>query len=195
MNINMDEATPNGDLVRFENGKYLYQFGNGKFNIDQFNRDFDQYKDQRKEEMRKEIDKKLSELNKPPEHIAPYDLSVGQIMINTKDAIFNIIDDLFNFKISWRTVLRDNRLFYLGVFVIMIACILYFYAFFLADDNESYEMTPPLVIANVNDNKDIRSKFSPTNVYENKDITSIPLIVTHVHEIKLVNDQKGANPE
>ena len=63
MNINVDQGLPHGDLQRLESGKYLFKFGNGKFDIDKFNRDFDQYKDKRKEEMKEEIHKKLNELN------------------------------------------------------------------------------------------------------------------------------------
>lgn len=156
MDINVDQGSPRGDLSRFESGKYLYRLDDGKFDVDKFTRDFDQYKDKRKEEMRERIDRKLDELNKPPEITPPYNLSIGQIMINMKDAIFNIIDDLLNFKISWNILLKENRMFYLGIFILIIACIFYLYAFFLN---------------------------------ENKDIIATPLVVTHVHEIKLINEQ------
>lgn len=157
MDINVDQGLPRGDLGRFESGKYLYKLDDGTFDIDKFNRDFDQYKDKRKEEMKDRIDRKLAELNTPPEVIPPYNLSIGQIMINMKDAVFNIIDDLLNFKISWDIILKESRLFYLGILILIIACILFLYAVFLSDRQEIKEIGP--------------------------------LIVTHVHEIKLINEQ------
>jgi|688.fasta_scaffold858094_1 hypothetical protein len=154
MDINVDQGSAKSGLLGREyNGKYLYRLDSGKFDIDKFNRDFDQYKDQRKEEMRERIDKKISELNKPVEQVALYDLSIGQIMINMKDAIFNIIDDLLNFKISKNVFIKQNRLFYIGIFIILIAIILYLYMFFI----------------------------------NNKDEIKSSSVITHVHEIKLLN--------
>ncbi|QKF93786.1 hypothetical protein QKU48_gp0328 [Fadolivirus algeromassiliense] len=130
MDVNVDQGIPRGDLARFENGKYLYRLDNGKFDIDKFNRDFDQYKVKRKNEMNEKIQQKLDELNKPPEEIPAYNLSVGQIMINIKDTLFGIIDDLLRFDFTWNVVLKKNRLFYLGLAVIIIASIIYLYYFF-----------------------------------------------------------------
>jgi len=164
MDINVDQGSPQGDIGRFESGKYLYKLDSGKFDVDKFNRDFDQYKSKRKNEMKDNIERKLDELNTPPDETPPYNLSIGQIMINMKDAIFNIIDDLLNFKISWNILLKQNRLFYLGLMLIIIAVIFYLYLFFMAE-----------------------------GITQNND----QLKVTHVHEIKLVNEQpaqKGAEP-
>ena len=129
MNTNIDQGT----LDQFDDGKYLYKFDNesSKYDIDKFNRNFDQYKDKRKEEMIEKINQKLSELNKPPEITPPYSLSIGQIFINIKDTLFNIIDDLLNFKLSFNSLLKENGLFYLGLFFLIIAGILYFYSLFL----------------------------------------------------------------
>jgi hypothetical protein len=134
MDINIDQGQPNQDLGRFENGKYLFKNDDGKFDIDKFNREFDQYKIKRKEEMREQIQKKLDILNRPVEEIPPYELSIGEIAVNTKDAIFNIIDDLLNFKFTWNILTREHRLFYLGIFMIMIAIIVYLYWFFMTDE-------------------------------------------------------------
>lgn len=140
MDINVDQGVPRGDLGRFENGKYLYELDNGKFDIDRFNRDFDQYKEQRKREMQERLDKKLSELNNPPHEPPAYDLSIGQIAINIKDSMFNIIDDIINFKFTWDILLKSNRLFYLGLVFIIFASIAYLYYYFIPDE------APPKVI-------------------------------------------------
>jgi hypothetical protein len=159
MDINIDQGSSRGDLARFDNGKYLYRLDNGKFDIDRFSRDFDQYKIKRKDEMREKMQKKLDELNKPPEEIPAYNLSIGQIMVNIKDTLFGIIDDILRFDFSWDVLLKKNRLFYLGLAIIMVASIVYLYFFFKTN-------TP---------------------------ITSKPVTITHVHEIKLFNDNHAQN--
>lgn len=133
MDINVDQGVPRGDLGRFESGKYLYELDDGTFDIDRFNRDFDQYKERRKREMQEKLDKRLSELNNPEPETPAYDLSIGQIAINIKDSIFNIIDDIINFKFSWNLLLKGNRLFYLGLVLIIFASIAYLYYYFIPE--------------------------------------------------------------
>jgi len=130
MNINIDQGLPNGDLNKLDDGKYLYKLGSDKFDIDKFNRDFDQYKIQRKDEMNKKIKQKLNELNTVKISIPAYDLSIGQIAINIKDSLFGILDDLINYNFSWDILLKRNRLFYLGITLIVISLINYLYFFF-----------------------------------------------------------------
>jgi hypothetical protein len=64
--------------------------------------------------MKDSVQKKLDELNKPIVEEAPYNLPIGEIAIKTKDAIFNIIDDLLNFNFSWDVLTKENRLFLQG---------------------------------------------------------------------------------
>ena len=136
MDIGVDQGLPNQDMGRFNDGKYLFKKDDGKFDIDKFNREFDQYKIKRKEETKEKLQQKLDELNKPIEETPPYNLSIGEIAINTKDAIFNIIDDLLSFKFSWLILTRDHRLFYLGIFLIVVSLIVYLYSFFMSTEQK-----------------------------------------------------------
>ena len=133
MDVGVDQGQPNGDMARFDDGKYLFKNDDKKFDIDKFNRQFDQYKIKRKDEMEERIQQKLDELNKPVIETPPYELSIGEIAIKTKDSIFNIIDDLLSFNFSWSILSKEHRLFYLGVFLIVVALIIYLYRFFMDD--------------------------------------------------------------
>lgn len=133
MDIGVDQGSARGDLGLKNDGRYLYKLDDGKFDIDRFNRDFDQYKQKRKDQMKEEIDRKLAELNRPPEVIPVYNLSIGQILVNMKDSVFDIIDDVINFKIYNGMLLKNNRMFYLGLFIIIIALLMFFYMFFIFD--------------------------------------------------------------
>jgi hypothetical protein len=136
MDIDVDLANVDNTLVKTYDGKYLYVLPNGSLDIDHYNRVFTQYSDIRKEDMKKELEKKLEDLNKPPPVTLIYDLPIGQIVINTKDAMFDILDDIINLRFTYDTVLKNDRLFYLGIVLIMIGCLLFLYAIFGSSDND-----------------------------------------------------------
>lgn len=126
--IGIDQGLPQGeDLKKIDNGKYFYKLDNGKFDVDKFNRDFDQYKDQRKAEMQVQIQKRLAELNKKAPDIPAYNLSIGQTIINIKDSMVNILDDLLQFKFNYETFSKQNRMYYLGLMFVIIGLIFFLY--------------------------------------------------------------------
>lgn len=124
---NKPEVQGNRDLVKLVDGSYLYISKDGKFDIDRFNRDYDQYKIRRKDEMEKNIALKLAALNKPKPETPIYQQSIGTIFINTKDGLFDTLDDVLQAKIELNTFTRNNRLFYIGLTMIFIACFIFLY--------------------------------------------------------------------
>lgn len=138
MQVGQDFGMPNNDLVKQYDGKYIYKFTNGKLDIDHYNDNFNQYSENRQEEMKKVMAEKLEELNKPKPVELIYDLSVGEIAVNTKDAMYNIIDDVVNLRFTGDLITRDHRMFYLGIVLIIIACLLFFYMIFGSGDGEKH---------------------------------------------------------
>ena len=136
-----DLATVDNTLVKQYDGKYLYVLPDGKLDIDHYNRVFTQYSDIRKNDMKIELEKKIAEMNKPKQVQLIYDNSIGEILINTKDAAFNIMDDVVNMRFENDIITKNNRLFYLGIIIVCVACLLFLYLFFTDDDNKkiSYE--------------------------------------------------------
>jgi len=134
MDIGIDQGLPQkDDLKKIDNGKYFYKLDNGKFDIDKFNRDFDQYKDKRKMDMKAELQKKLDTLNKKVPDIPAYNLSIGQTMVNTKDAVMDTLDDMLQFKFNNETFSKNNRLYYLGLLFIIIGIIFFIYYSFSSE--------------------------------------------------------------
>jgi hypothetical protein len=117
----------NLDLVKLTDGSYLYISKDGKFDIDRFNRDYDQYRIRRKEEMEKNIALKLAALNKPKPEIPIYQQSIGTILINAKDGSLDTLDDLLQSKFELNTFTKNNRLFYIGIIMIFIAIFIFLY--------------------------------------------------------------------
>jgi len=138
MQVGVDQGMPHDDLIKQYDGKYIYKFSDGKLDIDHYNREFSQYSDKRKEEMKRVLAEKLEELNKPKQVELIYDLSIGQIALNTKDAIFDILDDTVNLRFTSNMLTKNNRLFYLGIVLVIISCLLFLYMLFGADSDNKH---------------------------------------------------------
>ncbi len=147
MDVGKDQASARQDMVKTNDGTYLYKINENRFEVDRFNRDFDQYKMRRKLEMSESMRRRLEELNTPEPEPPIYQQPIGKILIDTKDEIFNIIDDLLQFKISISTFTKANRLFYIGLIIIIIAVILYIYDLFINSAKQE-----PVAIYEINHN-------------------------------------------
>lgn len=136
MNIGVDQSTPNNDLKKTKDGKYIYRLPDGSFDVDRFNRNFDQYKDRRKVIMKAQMDERLAELNKPPPTIPIWNRPIGTILIEMKDAMFGIIDDLLSYNFNINIFTKDNRLFYLGLFLLLSIIIVFILGLLVNLDSE-----------------------------------------------------------
>ncbi len=109
-----------------------------KFDLDKFNKEFVFKKEKAVVENRiksqEKIDLLTKEANKPMKSL--YNLSVAELIIGVKDTWFGILDDLLGKKIEMKTLTKENRLFFIGLTIIMVATILYLYNFFLDDEIE-----------------------------------------------------------
>ena len=131
-----DLADPDNQLRRFYDGAYLYRSSTGDFDINKFNRFYEQYREKRKREKRKKMIRRLSELEVPKEKIPIYKESVGNMLVNFKDAIFNTLDDALQKKFTLVTITKNNRLFYWGMLLIIIALVMYLYSIFADQPKE-----------------------------------------------------------
>jgi hypothetical protein len=145
MNIDVDQAVPRKDMVLQEDGKYIYvDQTNSKFDIDKFNRYYEQYRERRRATMQTKMQEKLAELNRPRTEIPVYNQSVPKIILDVKDSLFNLLDDLLQGKIELETFFKNNRLFYLGITLIFIAIFVYVYGVLITDDDPKQQSLLPL---------------------------------------------------
>ena len=88
-----------------------------------------------------------NKINKKENKEYIYQLNMAEILNNTKDAIFAIIYDILtlNFKDIFT---KDNRLFYLGLFLLIFSFIIYLLSFLFYNDQ-----TPKINIKNNDNNK------------------------------------------
>ena len=68
-----------------------------------------------------------------------YNYTFLDIFIGIKDAWFGILDDLLNEQFTFVTLIKDNRLFFIGLTLLIIGLILYLYS--MPFDNISTNIT------------------------------------------------------
>jgi hypothetical protein len=61
-------------------------------------------------------------------------LNILEILIQLKNTWFGILDDLFAGNYSMSILVKDNRMFYVGLTVLIFAIILYVYDYAIDDD-------------------------------------------------------------
>ncbi len=149
MDIDRDQATPTTNFREQNDGIFQYQSDNGDFDVDRFNLFFEQYRERRKKEQRKKMRDKLDDLNAPPVIKPIYKYSIGQIAIDTKDALFQILDDVLQGRWSVNTFTRDNRMFYIGIVFILLASFAYLYTMITNDALETTEQSGRFEIQHV----------------------------------------------
>lgn len=136
------------NLYMQTDGKYLYRFPNNRLNVDQFNRDFEQYKIQSQEYLQQKLNQKLVELNQPEVPIAIYNQPIGTILIGTKDTVYNIMDDLMNFQFNTRTFTKDNRMFFIGILLLFIGLLIYLYDLLIGIGSKDNNNITKIIIDN-----------------------------------------------
>jgi hypothetical protein len=108
-----------------------YIIQGGIFNINDFNKAYNIIKENKKKRIQEnDINylNKLNEENNKPK-IPLYNLSILDILINIKNTINDILNDfiidLFHLRFNINIFLKDDRLFYIGLIIIIICIILY----------------------------------------------------------------------
>jgi len=138
------------------------QFDLGKFNIM-----FDRNKEIEVENQRIRDLNKLNAMAQETHQVKLYDLSLLDIIINTKNAWFNLLDDLLDQRFEIETFTQNNRLFYIGITIIFFTVIIYLYILLTQSD----------VLAG--DNRD-------TNKNNNESVHKI----YHIHQYPITPQQK-----
>ena len=114
---------------------------NKKFDLGKFNIEFEKNKGFVREN-EKILDNiklnKLTNIANTETAIKPLkDLTIREIIINTKNAIFGIIDDIVRFRFEQEIFTKNNRMFYIGITIIFIVTIVYIYMMIKNDNNHT----------------------------------------------------------
>ena len=117
-----------------------------KFDINKFNKVFDETKEETKKYIKVNEETRLHALNQDIIDKPLYSITISDIFIGIKNTWFYILDDLLQQKFTLNTFSKDNRLFYIGITLIFLGIIIYFFNFFnegssdnTTSNNDSYE--------------------------------------------------------
>jgi len=116
---------------------------NRRFDMGKFNKVFDINREITNRNQRVEELQKLNRLSHVDTKTSLVDLNMSQIMVNTKNSWFNLLDDLLEQRFQLSTFTKDNRLFYIGLTIVFICVILYLYTVLSATDDQSSITIPP----------------------------------------------------
>jgi hypothetical protein len=139
----------------------------GKFDVQKFNKAFEQNKEQSLEKMKKIDDIKLNELNNMIKYVPIYNKSSYEILVGIKDTWFDILDELLEFNFSMSIFTKNDRLFYIGLTIIIIVMMVYLYNSIITfDDNKD---------TNKNTKEDMQSKkiIEIHHIYHNKELNNL----------------------
>lgn len=111
---------------------------NDKFDINKFNAAFEQNIEATTQTNRDLESARLSKLNLQKPEVKPYELSFSQMLIGIKDTWFGLTDDLLQKQYYTETFTKQNRLFFIGLTIILIIIIIYLYDIIFASYDETY---------------------------------------------------------
>ncbi len=144
MDIEKDIFDPERNIRRFHDGAYIYRSKRtNDYDINKYNIHYEQYRQKRKIQMQKDIEriKNVDMYNDNSLRQAPgpgkadiqiYNELIGfkEILVNFKDTLFNLIDDLLQYKFTIDTFTKNNRLLYLGMLLIIISIVIFIFYMF-----------------------------------------------------------------
>jgi hypothetical protein len=104
-----------------------------KLNLANFNISFENEKRQRKMKEKIREKKTLDKLNQEYIEKPISKLTIGELLINSKNAWFAILDDLI--QLNLKNIFKDNRLFYIGFTIIIYVLLTYIYEMIIMDYN------------------------------------------------------------
>lgn len=107
-----------------------------KFDLANFNKEFVFKKEKTQSQSKIKSEEKIKKLNKEANIIVKplYKLSVSEIMFGVKNTWFDILDDILAQKFDNQLFVKNNRLFYIGLTIIIIVVILYIYNIFVEEE-------------------------------------------------------------
>ena len=100
--------------------------------LQKFNSKFEEDQQQRKMEIVRMEKEKLRRMNKKLKVKNIHDLTLGEILVNTKNAYLDIIIELlsFDYKDGISTIFtKENRIFYIGVSLLILSFFIYILSF------------------------------------------------------------------
>ena len=159
-------------------------YDNNNFDLEKFNKRFKQLQNEEKENEKLERKEYLKTLEKKEEVKKITDLSVGEILTNTKNEVLDLTYEIISFEFEGfdgfiDLFIKNNRLFYVGLFMLLICCVLYFisYIFFYPSDVKRNDI-------NINIPNDYSFNYKPYEIQTNEQSEQIAKLKDEIERLK-----------
>ena len=159
-------------------------YDNNNFDLEKFNKRFKQLQNEEKENEKLEREAYLKTLDKKEKIKKITDLSVGDILTNTKNEVLDLIYEIISFEFEGfdgfiDLFIKNNRLFYVGLFMLLICCILYLisYIFFYPSDVKRNDI-------NINIPNDYSFNYKPYEIQTNEQSQQIAKLKEEIEALK-----------
>ena len=167
-------------------------YDNNNFDLEKFNKRFKKLQNEDKEEEKLERESYLKTLEKKEKIKKITDLSVGDILTNTKNEVLDLIYEIISFEFEGfdgfiDLFIKNNRLFYVGLFMLLMCCILYFisYIFFYPSDVKKNDI-------NINIPNDYSFNYKPYEIQTNEQSEQIAKLKEQIEVLKNPPQAPGA---
>ena len=169
-------------------------YDNNNFDLEKFNKRFKKLQYEEKENENLEREQYLKTFEKKEEIKKITDLSVADILTNTKNEVLDLTYEIISFEFEGFSGFTDlftknNRLFYVGLFMLLICCVLYFisFIFFYPSDIKKNDI-------NINIPNDYSFNYKPYEVQTNEQSEQIAKLKNEIDILKNLQVVPSANP-
>lgn len=100
---------------------------NKENDLQTFNKRFEIYTEEEKVKIKKIEEERLSKMEENKVEKEIYQLNIYEILVGIKDTWFNIMDDIIGGRINIEMITKEDRMFYIGITLIMIVIMIYIY--------------------------------------------------------------------
>ena len=127
--------------TNFNPNNQLYDFqtdNNKEFNIKLFNENYEKYKSKRENLVSELENTKLAELNNEQNNKQLHELTLPEILTGVKDSTFAVLDDVLQMKVTKETFLIENRMFFIGLLIIVLILLSYIFNSLFPSNKKNY---------------------------------------------------------
>lgn len=159
-------------------------YDNNNFDLEKFNKRFKQLQDKDKETANLEREEYLKTLEKKEDVKKITNLSVADILTNTKNEVLDLTYEIISFEFEGFSgfidlFTKNNRLFYVGLFMLLICFVLYFisFIFFYPSDTKRNDI-------NINIPNDYSFNYKPYEIQTNEQSEQIAKLKNEIEILK-----------
>ena len=170
-------------------------YDNNEFDINEFNKNFEKIQQDKKKEKELENEKYIKSLESEVEDKKIMDLNIIEIFTNTKNEILDLIYEIISFNYSTlqefiNLFTKNNRLFYVGLFLLLLSGVLYIisFIFFYPSNTKKNDI-------NINIPNDYSFKYHPHDPVTNDQGKRIKELENEIETLKLRELPNQRNPQ